>query len=628
MPQRPTPFTIALIGNPNTGKSTLFSALVGVHQHVGNYPGVTVEKKLGRLEHEDCRFEVIDLPGLYSLAPRSRDEMVAVDVLLGRREETAAADAVVCVVDAANLQRNFYLLSQVLELGLPTVVAVNMVDVAARRGITIDFPRLQERLAVAVVPTEANHRVGLDELKAALVEAVQHGPRTAGGLSQFSSAGTTRSVVAAKMGLSPSPSAPSLFPEAFEQEVARLEAEPLAAGADGPLPRSLVRRLMLDSNGYLQRRLLSDDGEAQRRLSEARGRLARAGCCVPAIETEVRYRWARATLNGVVTEPRRFQLTAGDRADRVLIHRVWGLVVFALLMLLVFQAIFVWAQPLTDAINLAAARVGGWVSGAMSEGPLRSLLVDGVIGGVGTVLAFLPQIVLLFFFIAVLEDCGYMARAACLMDRLMSRVGLSGRSFIPMLSSCACAVPGVMAARVIENERDRLTTILVAPLMTCSARLQVYVLLIAAFIPARAYCFGYLTLPALVLAGFYALGIVAAVAVAMVLKRTLLRGPSPPLLMELPGFQWPSPRAVLARLLDRGWVFLRSAGTVILAISIVVWAALYYPHDPQGDQRHSLLGRLGRVIEPAVRPWAGTGGSAARCWPPFRSGKWWWPRSA
>lgn len=403
MPQRPTPFTIALIGNPNTGKSTLFSALVGVHQHVGNYPGVTVEKKLGRLEQQGCRFEVIDLPGLYSLAPRSRDEMVAVDVLLGRREETAAVDAVVCVVDAANLQRNFYLLSQVLELGLPTVVAVNMVDVAARRGISIDFPRLQERLAVAVVPTEANHRVGLDELKAALVEAVQDGPQR---------------------GLSPSPgSSPgprSLFPEAFEQEVARLEAVPLAAGADGPLPRSLVRRLLLDSNGYLQRALLSDDDEAQRRLSEARGRLARAGCCVPAVETEVRYRWARATLDGVMTEPRRFQLTAGDRADRLLTHRVWGLVVFALLMLAVFQAIFVWAQPASDAINLAAAGVGGWVSGAMSEGPLRSLLVDGVIGGVGSVLAFLPQILLLFFFIAVLEDCGYMARAACLMDRLMS----------------------------------------------------------------------------------------------------------------------------------------------------------------------------------------------------------------
>jgi ferrous iron transport protein B len=601
MPQRPTAYTVALIGNPNTGKSTLFSALVGIHQHVGNYPGVTVEKKLGRLEHQGCRFEVIDLPGLYSLAPRSRDEMVAVDVLLGRRREMAAVDAVICLVDAANLERNFYLLSQVLELGLPTVVAVNMVDLAARRGITIDFCRLQGRLAAAVVPTEANHRVGLEELKAALVEAVQRGPPT-GGLSRFSGSGTTRSVVATKMGLSPLPSPPSLFPEIFEQEVARLEAESLHDGADGPLPRALMRRLLLDANGYLQRALLSDDGEAERRLLEARRRLAAAGCSVPAIETEVRYGWARAMLDGVVTQPGRFQVTASDRADRVLTHRVWGLTVFALLMLLVFQAMFLWAQPASDAINLATAGVGGWVCGAMGEGPLRSLLVDGVLGGVGSVLAFLPQILLLFFFIAVLEDCGYMARAACLMDRLMSRVGLSGRSFIPMLSSCACAVPGIMATRVIENERDRLTTILVAPLMTCSARLTVYTLLIAAFIPARACFFGLLTLRGFTLAAFYALGIVAAVAAAMALKRTLLRGPSPPLLMELPGFQWPSPRTVLARMLDRGWVFVRSAGTVILAISIVVWAALYYPHDPHGDQRHSLLGRLGRVIEPAVRP--------------------------
>ena len=460
-----TPLTVALIGNPNTGKSTLFSALVGIHQHVGNYPGVTVEKKLGRMEHCGCRFEVIDLPGLYSLAPRSRDEMVAVDVLLGRREELAAVDAVVCLVDAANLQRNFYLLSQVLELGLPTVVAVNMVDVAARRGISIDFPGLQERLAVAVVPTEANHGVGLDELKAALVEATHGSPHT-GGLSASSSLSR------------------SLFPEVFEHEVTRLEAESLDAGSDGPLPRSLVRRLLLDANGYLQHALLGDDGEAQRRLTEARRRLAGAGCCVPAVETEVRYGWARAMLDGLVTQPGRFQVTASDRADRVLTHRVWGLVVFVGLMLLVFQAMFVWAQPASDAINSAAARVGGWISAAMVEGPLQSLLVDGILRGVGSVLAFLPQILLLFFFIAVLEDCGYMARAACLMDRLMARVGLSGRSFIPMLSSCACAVPGIMATRVIENERDRLTTILVAPLMTCSARLQVYILLIAAFIPA------------------------------------------------------------------------------------------------------------------------------------------------
>ena len=355
-----------------------------------------------------------------------------------------------------------------------------------------------------------------------------------------------------------------------------------------------MRRLLLDTGGYLQRAMLPDgDGAALRRLAESRRRLAEAGCGVPAIETTVRYRWARATLDGVVTQPGRFEVTATDRIDRVLTHRLWGIAVFALLMLLVFQAVFVGAQPLTDAIERASDRLGGWVTAAMSEGPLRSLLVDGVISGVGSVLKFLPQILILFFFIAVLEDCGYMARAACLMDRLMVRVGLSGRSFIPMLSSFACAVPGIMATRVIENDRDRLTTILVAPLVTCSARLQVYALLIGAFIPAQKYLGGWLGLQGLTLAGFYALGIVAAVVAALVLKRTLLRGPSPPFLMELPGYQWPSPRTVLARMLQRGWVFLRSAGTLILAISIIVWAALYYPHDPRGDQRHSAAGAAG-----------------------------------
>jgi ferrous iron transport protein B len=571
-----TTVSVALIGNPNTGKSTLFSALAGIRQHVGNYPGVTVEKKIGRMEHQGRRFELIDLPGLYSLAPRSRDEIVAVEVLLGRQEQARPVDAVICLVDAANLERNFYLLSQVLELGLPTVVAVNMIDVAARRGILIDFACLRERLGTAVVPTEANHRIGIDPLKTALVEAVDSGPRPA----------------------------VSLFPEPFEREVERLQSEAFGARPGRPpLPRCLLRRLLLDASGYLQRALLPEsDGAAAGRLAEARRRLAGAGCGVPAVETSVRYGWARATLAGAVTQPDRYPATDTDRFDRVLTHRLWGSVVFAALMLLVFQAVFVWARPLMTAIELATSSAGGWLSAAIAEGPLRSLLVDGVVAGVGSVLAFLPQILILFFFIAVLEDCGYMARAAYLMDRLMARIGLSGRSFIPMLSSFACAVPGIMATRVIANDRDRLTTILVSPLLTCSARLPVYALLIGAFIPAQAYLGGWLNLQGLVLAGLYVLGIVAAVAVAMVLKRTLLRGPSPPFVMELPAYQWPSPRTVLVRMVERGWVFVRCAGTLILAISIVVWAALYYPHDPRGDQRHSLLGRLGHAIEPAVRP--------------------------
>jgi len=407
-----------------------------------------------------------------------------------------------------------------------------------------------------------------------------------------------------------------------------------------------VERLLLDVNGYLQGALLTPgvsglSGELRR----ARARLEQAGCPIPGVETAARYQWVQTLLDGAVTQPAQYRPTVSDRIDHVLTHRVWGTLIFALVMLVMFQAVFVGAEPLMGWIDLAVRAAGQWVEGWTPEGALRSLLVDGVLGGVGGVLVFLPQILILFFFIGILEDCGYMARAAFLMDRLMARVGLSGKSFIPMLSSFACAVPGIMAARVIENERDRLTTILVSPLMTCSARLPVYALLIAVFIPEQAYCFGLVSLQGLTLASLYALGIAAAVAVAMLLKRTILRGQAPPFLMELPSYKWPSLRTILYRVLERGTLFVRCAGTLILAVSIVVWAALYYPHDarvveapyraerealqarldalgPQDPQRpaierrlaqvryeitaayqrQSLLGRFGRLIEPAFWP--------------------------
>ena len=289
---------------------------------------------------------------------------------------------------------------------------------------------------------------------------------------------------------------------------------------------------------------------------------------------------ARSMLQGVVTEPKEFLTTNSDRIDRVLTHWLSGLGVFCMLMLVVFQSVFVWARPLMDAIGGGFDKLGNWVGAQMPEGALQSLVVNGVIGGVGGVLQFLPQILILFTFIAILEDCGYMARAAYLMDRVMVRAGLSGRSFIPMLSSFACAVPGIMAARVIENERDRLTTILVAPLLTCSARLPVYALLIAAFVPPTTFLGGWLGLQGLTLAALYVLGIVAAVGVALILKRTILRGQTPPFVMELPSYKWPSPRNVVMRVTERAWIFLRAAGSLILAISIVVWAAAYYPHNP------------------------------------------------
>ncbi len=550
--------TIALLGNPNTGKSTLFTALVGVRQRVGNYPGVTVEKKTGHLDFGGRRFELVDLPGLYSLAPRSRDEIVAVDLLLGRSTGTAPVDGVLLCVDASNLKRNLYLVSQVLEFGLPTVIALNMPDVARGRGISIDPDRLQHKLGVPVVVTQANRRVGMAELKAALAAEVERG-RIA---------------------------RPTPMPPPFECEVDRLQtalAPRGGRGADaGPVPRCLVQRLLLDVGGYLQNAMFAAaDGRLGDELAEARARLASAGAAVPDIETTARYDWIERTLEGVVTEPETYRVTATDRIDRVLTHRLWGTLVFALLMVVVFQAVFVWAKPAMEWIGAGAKLVGQSVQGLVPPGALQSLLVDGVIGGVGGVLTFIPQILILFFFIGILEDCGYMGRAAYLMDRLMVRVGLSGKSFIPMLSSFACAIPGIMAARVIEDERDRLTTILVAPLMTCSARLPVYAVLIAAFIPERSYLGGLLNLQGLVLVALYVLGIATAVVVALVLKRTVLRGRTPPFFLELPTYKWPSPRTVALRVLERGWLFVRCAGTIILAVSILVWAALYYPHDSE-----------------------------------------------
>lgn len=640
--------TVALIGNPNTGKSTLFGALVGIHQHVGNYPGVTVEKKTGLMEFQGRRYEVIDLPGLYSLAPRSRDEMVAVDVLLGCEEGTSPVDAVICIVDAANLERHLYLVSQVLEFGLPTVLALNMVDVAERHGIRLDAKRLEERLGIPVIPMKAHRRIGISELKVALAGAVERAGAQRDDESDEPGERGDREKHSSRAGGASASSA--VFPEMFQTEVAQLETllsgRVVWNGYKGPPPRYLVERLLLDVDGYLQRTLLPNaDGGAAEALGESRKRLAEAGWAVPGVETAARYTWASQVLEGIVSQPSRYAVTVSDRIDRVLTHRLWGSLIFVLVMFMVFQAVFVWAEPLMQAIEQGVELVGAWVESRMAEGALRSLLVDGVISGAGGVLVFLPQILILFAFIAILEDCGYMARAAYLMDRFMARIGLNGKSFIPLLSSFACAIPGIMATRVIENERDRLTTILAAPLMTCSARLPVYALLIAAFIPPRAYFGGLVNLQGLTLAALYALGILMAVVVALVLKKTIFRGDTPPFLMELPSYKWPSLRNAFHRVVERAVVFLRCAGTLILAVSILIWAALYYPHNREtveaphraeiaqlearlaalnpdapervaaasrlaeiqreiaGEyQRQSLLGRAGRLIEPVFKP--------------------------
>lgn len=608
--------TVALIGNPNTGKSTLFNALAGVRQRVGNYPGVTVEKKTGQMSHAGQAFTLIDLPGTYSLAPRSPDEMVAVDVLLGRRADSPPPDAILCIVDASNLERNLYLVSQALELGLPTVVALNMIDVAESRGVKIDRAELSRRLGAPIVLVQANRRHGLPELSQQLADVVAQ----------------------------PAAERESPFPEAFQNEVRTL-GEQLQRDSGANVPRYLVERLLLDTSNYLEGVLGGPHHEGlTKSLTDARARLAAAGTPVPAVEAIARYAWVGKTLDGVLTRPAVRQKTRSDGIDRILTHKVWGTLIFAAAMMIVFSSIFLLASYPMDWIEQAQGWLQEQVGATMSDGPLKALTIDGIIGGVGSVVVFLPQILILFGLIALLEDCGYMARAAYLMDKLMSRVGLSGKSFIPLLSSFACAIPGIMATRVIENRRDRLTTILVAPLMSCSARLPVYTLL-CGMLPAKKFLFGLLTLSGLTLFAMYLLGIIVAMLVAWALKRSLLRGATPPFVMELPGYKFPSPSTVLYRMAERGWAFLQRAGTIIFAVSVLVWAANYFPRDEaavEGPfaaeregleatlananatedahlaaterldeidrevaglyQQRSFLGQAGKWIEPVVRP--------------------------
>jgi ferrous iron transport protein B len=563
---------VAIVGNPNTGKSTLFTALAGVRQRVGNYPGVTVEKKTGTLRHNGQAFELIDLPGTYSLAPHSPDEMVTVDVLLGRRDKTGPPDVVLSIVDASNLERNLFLVSQVLSLGLPTVVALNMVDLARERQVEIDLAALSKRLGVPVVAVQANRRIGVEPLKTVLAETAtgSAAPRE------------------------------NPFPAAFQQHTAELAAW-LNKQTAQPLSPFLVERLLLDGDGYLERELLNGAAAAgSQKLRAARDALAAAGLPVPAVEAMARYDWVARVLDGISRRPDDHQPTATDRIDAVLTHKLWGTLIFVAAMVVLFSSIFVLAVPVMNALDAAVGAIGGFVQGCLPEGALRSLLVDGIIGGVGAVVIFLPQILILFFFIALLEDCGYMARAAFLMDRIMAGVGLSGKSFIPLLSSFACAVPGIMATRVIENRRDRLATILIAPLMSCSARLPVYVILIGAFVPAQYYLGGVIGLQGLVLFAMYCVGATVAIGVAWLLKKSLLRGESPPFVMELPTYKMPSVRTVAFRMAERGWAFLARAGTVIFAVTVVVWALTYYPRS---EQRRRIWPPSVPKFKTIARPW-------------------------
>ncbi|MFB9246220.1 ferrous iron transporter B [Massilia antarctica] len=502
---------IALLGNPNCGKTALFNRLTGARQKVANYAGVTIERKEGSFTSPAGRaFRVLDLPGAYSLSATTPDEAITRDVVGGLRAGEQAPDAVVCVVNATNLRLNLRLVLEIRRLGLPMVLALNMVDVAHKRGIKIDSAKLAQELGMTVVDTVAVQSGGELSLLKAL----------------------------------------DLMPHA-----AAVKAAPLSAIDAVPVEET-------------QREV--------RRILDA---------CVS---------YANDTGN------------LSEKIDDVVLHPVFGPILLAALMFLVFQAVFSWAAVPMEMISGAVEAVGAWVGGMMSAGMLRSLLVEGILGGVGSVLVFLPQILILFFFILVLEDCGYLPRAAFLLDRVMGGVGLSGRAFIPLLSSFACAIPGVMAARTIQNPRDRLVTIMIAPLMTCSARLPVYALIIAAFIPNRDVGGGLVNLQGLVLFILYFAGIISAMGVAWVIKRFMGANSHQPLMLELPSYHWPHLRNLALGLWERAKIFLVRVGTVILALMVLLWFLSSFPGAPEGATQppiyYSIAGMLGRALAVVFGP--------------------------
>lgn len=522
---------IALAGNPNAGKTTLFNAITGLRQKVANYPGVTVESKEGHLAFGDYSARLIDLPGLYSLEAASMDEQIARDVLTGKVNDLPAPDVIISVLDATNLERNLYLFTQLLEYKIPIIIALTMVDVAENRNIEVDFEKLSTLLNTPVVAVTASTARGLEQLEDEIQKVLGTSPTIPSQLKDIDS----------------------------KTENAKIFA---------------------------------------------------------------RYNFISDVVQESLNHQESHKITVSEKIDRVLTHRFFGIFILVGILLLVFQTIFSWATVPMDLLEQGFGGIGDFARSQMPEGLLTDLIVDGVIAGVGGVLVFLPQILLLFFFISLLEDTGYMARAAFLMDRLMSRVGLHGKAFLPLMSSFACAIPGIMATRTIENPKDRLATILIAPFMSCSARLPVYALMIATFFAGQTV-FGFISLGAVLMLGMYALGIVTAIIVAFILKKTLLKAPPPPFVMELPNYRLPNLRNVLLNMFQHAWMFVRRAGTIILAISIILWGLMTFPrvsnvyvNTPQVEDlaeaqqqfqqseqlKNSYAGQIGHLIEPVIKP--------------------------
>jgi len=561
---------VVLTGNPNCGKTTLFNALTGLRAKVGNYAGVTVERKEGRLlgAPAGSNIHALDLPGTYSLSPNSLDEQISRDVLLNRLPELPAPDLILVVVDASNLQRNLYYATQVVELGHPTMIALNMVDVAEANGHHVDEKKLSELLGVPVVPIVASNGTGVPELKREIVRVL--GASASRRQADGEIAGGTPAVPGQK---------PKLFcqlPGLFRIEATALADLLAEAFKERQLQATAEALLLLSNEKALASSTSHYPQKIQDAVAAARKRLEAQGIDWRGAPIEWRYARIAEIQQAVTSELAPPGETFSDKLDRVLTHKLWGTLIFVAIMALMFQSIFTFAHYPMDALQACVDWLGGTVAKLIPPGDLNSLLVDGVIAGVGAVVVFLPQILLLFLFIGLLEDTGYMARAAFLMDRLMSKVGLHGKSFIPMLSSFACAIPGIMATRTIESPKDRLVTILVAPLMSCSARLPVYTLLIAACIPNMTVL-GFFKLTGLTMLAMYLLGIIVALIMAWVFKKTLLKGETPMLIMELPPYKRPLVRVVVRHMWDRSKIFLRRAGTVILGINIILWFLATYP---------------------------------------------------
>lgn len=542
---------IAIAGNPNSGKTTLFNRLTGARQKVGNYPGVTVERKTGSITLPSGeQIDLVDLPGSYSVAARSPEEQISHDVLSGVSQGLRRPDSVIVVLDATNLRRNLYLATQLRDMGIPLVVALNMMDLARERGFTIDPEKLASAIGCPVIPIVARSGEGIQNL----LRSLEPKPR----LSE--PGGTVPRFIDA-------------LPETLEPPVQEL--------TDG-----LIQSKLTDAEHARAEALWllisTLDGDEAVRIPPTKAALTKRVLNkyelttreVRAIETSSRYQYLKdlMVLSAAVEQDRPHRIT--EILDRVLLHRLLGPIVFLGTMAFVFQSIFSWAEPAMGLTESLISSLSSGIAALLPEGLFRSMVVDGAVAGFGNVVVFLPQILLLFFFIGVLEDSGYMARAAFLMDRIMSKVGLDGRAFVPLLSSFACAIPGIMATRTIASRKDRLVTILVAPLMSCSARLPVYTLIIGAVFAANHRVLGIFTVGGLVLMSMYLLSVFMGIGIAALFKKTILKSPPPPLYLELPTYKWPSLRSVVINLVDRAKLFVVRAGTVILAATVILWALM------------------------------------------------------